>query len=44
MKTGKAAILGTSEKATVTKKGDEYTVTLPKGLRQKAKDAIVVVL
>jgi alpha-L-fucosidase len=44
VKTGKAAILGTSEKATVTKKGDEYTVTLPKGLRQKAKDAIVVVL
>jgi len=44
VKTGKAAILGTSEKATITKKGDEYTITLPKGVRQKAKDAVVVVL
>ena len=44
VKTGKAAILGTSEKATVSKKGDEYTITLPKGVRQKAKDAVVVLL
>lgn len=26
------------------RKGDEYIVTLPKGLCQKAKDAVVVVL
>ena len=42
--TGKATILGTSEKATISKKGDEYTITLPKGVTQKAKDAVVVVL
>jgi alpha-L-fucosidase len=44
VKTGKAAILGTSEKATVSKKGDEYVITLPNIVRQKAKNAVVVVL
>ena len=44
VKTGKAAILGTSEKATVSRNGDEYTVSLPKGVRQRMKDAVVVVL
>ena len=44
VKTGKAAILGSSEKATVSKKGDEYVITLPNSVRQKAKDAVVVVL
>jgi alpha-L-fucosidase len=44
VKTGKAAILGTSEKATISKKGDEYIITLPKSVCQKFKDAVVVVL
>jgi len=44
VKTGKAVILGTSEKATITKKGDEYTITLPKNVQRKGKDAIVVAL
>jgi alpha-L-fucosidase len=44
VKTGKATILGTLEKATISKKGDEYTITLPKGVRQKATNAVVVVL
>ena len=44
VKTGKATILGSTEKATISKKGDEYTITLPKSVRQKAKDAVVVVL
>lgn len=44
VKTGKATILGTSEKATITQKGDEYTITLPKSLRQRANNAVVVAL
>lgn len=44
VKTGKADILGTSAKATISKKGEEYTIVLPKSVCRDFKDAVVVVL
>lgn len=44
VKTGKANILGYKEKATITKKGNEYTITLPKSVTAKEKYAVVVAL
>ena len=44
-RTGKATVKGFSEKATVSKTGDNtYKITLPKNLCKKAKHAIVVEL
>ncbi len=44
IKTQKATILGYKEKASITKNGEEYTISLPKNVKLKAKNALVVVL
>ncbi len=40
--TGKANIVGLKEKASIGKKGNEYTITLPKSVIKKVKHAVVI--
>lgn len=44
IKVGKATILGFKEKATISKKGNDYTIIIPKSVTAKEKNAVTIVL